>query len=354
MKNRKLEHTKMIKKVFHALLFSLVGLSLASCQSLVESQIRKRMTENQEKQAALLSSEKMHVFLLGTGGPLANETRDSSGVAIIAGGEFIIVDVGPGIVRNMSLLNLPNSKLSALCLTHFHSDHISDMGELSFNSFVGGRAQKLDVYGPEGVEQVVSGYNMAYALDSSYRTAHHSKELMPPENSGMIPHTLTITDPEQAVPFFDRNGLKGSVFQVDHSPVKPAVGYRFEYQGNVVVISGDTVKTSTLPRFARNADLFLCDAMQKEGAMMISRIAGEMNNHRAEKIMQDVTDYHMSAVEAGEIAQEAGVKKLVLVHVVPPVENFITKRMFLAGIDDVFDGEIILGEDRMTFELDPK
>ncbi len=82
--------------------------------------------------------------------------------------------------------------------------------------------------------------------------------------------------------------------------------------------------------------------------------AGEMNNRRAEKILMDITDYHMSPVEAGEIAQEAGVKKLVLVHVVPPVENFIIKRMFLAGVDDVFDGEIILGEDRMTFELPPK
>jgi len=343
-----------VKKFLKPLLILFLTFTLASCESFVESQIRKRMTKNQEKQAALLSSEKMHVILLGTGGPLANETRDSSGVAIIAGGEFIVVDVGPGIVRNMSLLNLPNNKLSALCLTHFHSDHISDMGELSFNSFVQGRAKKLDVYGPEGVEQVVNGYNMAYALDSSYRTAHHSEELMPPRNSGMIPHTLTITDPEKAVPFFDRNGLKVSVFQVDHSPVKPAVGYRFEYRGNVVVISGDTVKTPTLPKFARNADLFLCEALQKEGAMMISRIAGEMNNHRAEKIMRDVTNYHMSPVEAGEVAQEAGVKKLVLVHVVPPVENFITKRMYLAGVDDVFDGKIILGEDRMTFELPPK
>jgi len=144
-----------MKTFLKLILFSLLTFTLASCQSYVESMIRERMAENQEKQAALLSSEKMHIFLLGTGGPLANETRDSSGVAIIAGGEFIIVDVGPGIVRNMSLLNLPNSKLSALCLTHYHSDHISDMGELSFNSFVGGRAQKLDLYGPEGVEQAI-------------------------------------------------------------------------------------------------------------------------------------------------------------------------------------------------------
>jgi ribonuclease Z len=64
--------------------------------------------------------------------------------------------------------------------------------------------------------------------------------------------------------------------------------------------------------------------------------------------------YHMSPVEAGEVAQEAGVKKLVLVHAVPPVENFITRRMYLAGVDDVYDGEVILGEDRLTFELPPK
>ena len=99
MKNSKLEHAKMIKKVLQALLCALIALPLASCQSLVESQIRDRLQEFQEMQADLLDSEKMHVILLGTGGPLSNETRDTSGVAIIAGGEFILVDVGPGIVK---------------------------------------------------------------------------------------------------------------------------------------------------------------------------------------------------------------------------------------------------------------
>ncbi len=354
MKNSKLEHAKMIKKVFQALLCMLVGLSLAGCQSLVESQIRNGMRSSQEIQAALLSSEKMHVILLGTGGPLSNETRDSSGTAIIAGGEFVLVDVGSGIVKNMNLSGLPAGNLSALLLTHYHSDHISDMGELDFMSWAQGRDKKLDVYGPEGVEQVVNGYNMAYALDSSYRTAHHTEEWMPSKNSGMVPHTLTIPNPVEAVPFFDRNGLKISVFQVDHSPVNPAVGYRFEYRGNVVVISGDTVKTPTLPKFAKDADLFLCEALNKEQVMMISKVAKELNNPRLSRQMLDVLDYHMSPVEAAEVAQEAGVKKLVLVHVVPPVENFIAKRRFLAGTDDAFDGEIVLGQDRASFELDPK
>ncbi len=354
MKNSKLEHTKMIKKVFQTFLCALVGLFLASCQGLVEYQIRSRIKGFQQRQAALLSSEKMHVITLGTGGPMSNETRDSSGIAIIAGGEFVIVDVGPGIVKNMNLSGLPAGDLSALLLTHYHSDHISDMGELDFMSWAQGRDKKLDVYGPEGVEQVVNGYNMAYALDSSYRTAHHTEEWMPSKNSGMISHTLTIPNPQEAVPFFDRNGLKISVFQVDHSPVKPAVGYRFEYRGRVVVISGDTVKTTSLPKFAKDADLFFCEALNKELVMLISKIAKELNNPLLSKQMHDVLDYHMSPVEAAEVAQEAGVKKLVLVHVVPPVENFIAKRAYLAGTDDVFDGEIVLGQDKASFELDPK
>ena len=343
-----------MKKLFKIILYAILGVSVTSCESLVESQIRNRLTENQETQAALLSSENMHVFLLGTGGPLSNETRDSSGVAIIAGGEFILVDVGPGIVKNMNLSGLPTGKLSALFLTHFHSDHITEMGELDFMSWAQGRDRKLEVFGPEGVEQVVKGFNVAYAFDSSYRTAHHTEEWMPSKNSGMFANSLTISDPEEAVLFFDRNGLKVSVFQVDHSPVEPAVGYRFEYRGNVVVISGDTVKTKTLPKFAKDADLFLCEALNKELVMTISRIAGELNNPRLSRQMMDVTDYHMSPVEAAEVAQEAGVKKLVFVHVVPPVENFIVKRMYLKGTDDAFDGEIVLGEDRTRFELEPK
>jgi ribonuclease Z len=345
----------MINKKFQAIILcALVGLCLSSCDTLVESQIRSRFGDLLQRQAELLASEKMHIITLGTGGPVPNETRDNSGIGIIAGGKFVMVDVGPGTVKNMNLSGLPAGNLSALLLTHFHSDHISDMGELDFMTWAQGRDRKLDVYGPEGVEQVVNGYNMAYALDSSYRTAHHTEEWMPSKNSGMIPHTLTIPDPENAVPFFDRNGLKISVFQVDHSPVKPAVGYRFEYRGNVVVVSGDTVKTPTLPKFAKDADIFICEALNKKMVMMISKVAKELNNLRLARQMVDVLDYHMSPVEAAEVAQEANVKTLVLVHIAPPVENFIAKRMFLAGTGDVFDGEIILGEDRASFELDPK
>lgn len=349
-----LTQVKIMKTFLKILFCALMAASLASCDRMVESRIRDRLEVAKEKQDALLSSENMHVFLLGAGGPIPNETRDNSGVAVIAGGVFVMVDVGPGVVKNMNLSGLPAGKISALFLTHYHSDHISDLGELDFMTWAQGRDRKLDVYGPEGVKQVVTGYNMAYRLDASYRTAHHTEKWMPSENSGMVPHTLHIPYPEEAVLFFDQNGLKAWVFKVDHSPVEPAVGYRFEYRGNVVVISGDTVKTPTLPKFARNADLFLCEAMHKEMMMIISKVAKEINNPRLSQQMRDVTDYHMSPVDAAEIAQEAGVKKLVLVHVAPPIDSFFAKRKYLAGTDDAFDGEIILGQDMTSFELEPK
>ena len=144
-------------KIVQALLILLVVPSLACSESMIESQIRKRLEKTQENQSKLLSSEKMHVFLLGSGGPFPNETRDNSGVAVIAGGEFILLDVGPGVVNNMNQLNLPAGKISAVFLTHYHSDHITDLGELDFMTWAQGRDRKLDVYGPEGVKQVVAG-----------------------------------------------------------------------------------------------------------------------------------------------------------------------------------------------------
>jgi len=342
-----------MKKVLQVLLLSFIVISLASCEFISERTIKKALEEQQE-QEKILSDDKMHVVLVGTGGPISNTERITTSTAVIAGGEFILVDVGPGVVRNINLQGLPIGRITGVFLTHFHSDHISDLGELAFMSWAQGRARKLDVYGPEGVAQVVDGYNLAYGLDSSYRTAHHGEDVMPSAAAGSVAKTITVKNPNKAELFFERNGLKAYVFMVDHSPVKPAVGYRFEYKGNALVITGDTRKTDSLAGHARNADLLLTDALDAKVINTISKIARQNNRPRLSKQMTDIIDYHMTPVQAAEVAREAGAKKLVLVHVVPPILNFVAKRMYMKGVSDAFDGDIELGEDGMAFDLDPK
>jgi len=337
---------------------SLVAFNALSCTTdQVDSFMKKRiksMLEDRAQAMELLKDPEMNVILVGSGGPFDNEERVASCTAIIAGGEFIVVDLGAGTWRNVNLLNLPAAGLSGVFLTHFHSDHIGDLGEANFGSWTQGRKTNLDVYGPEGVDQVVKGFSMAYELDTKYRIAHHGEDVVPPGTSAMVSRTINFKDPDEAVLFFDRSGLKAYAFLVDHFPVVPAVGYRFEYKGNVVVITGDTKKTVTLAKHAKHADILISEGLSMRGINLLSEAMAEANQPRLSKIMKDVLDYHIDPVQAGEVAQEAGARTLVFNHIVPPIVNRIVKSIFLNGVNDVYDGEIILGEDGMRFTLAPK
>jgi len=341
-----------MKKAIFLLMMSVMVFAPISCEKILETGLKKQMNRSR---ADMLTDGNLHVVLVGSGGPLPNTERVSVSTAVIAGGEFILVDTGPGTARNALLQNLPLGKLSAVFLTHFHSDHIGDLGEVNMFSWVqGNREKRLEVFGPKGVEKVVKGYALAYELDSQYRTAHHGEDVAPTEGAKPVSKIITIQNSEQAQLFFNRNGLKAYAFQVNHFPANPAIGYRFEYKGNVVVISGDTKKTNTLAKHADMADLFICDALDAKTINLAGRVASENNQPTVAKIMTDIPDYHLTPVQAAQIAQEAAVKKLVFYHIVPPLTNFVLKRQYLEGVDDVYDGDVEVGEDGMAFDFDPK
>jgi len=343
-----------VRKISSLLILLALVFPLTACDNIVERGLKKQMNENQAG-ADMLTDGNMHVVLVGTGGPFPNSERVSVSTVVIAGGEFVLVDTGPGTVRKALLQRLPMGELSAVFLTHFHSDHIADLGEANMYSWVqGNRKDRLEVFGPPGVNKVVEGYALAYEQDSAYRTAHHGEDVAPAEGSRPIAKTVTIQDPDKAALFFDRNGLKAWAFIVDHFPAKPAVGYRFEYKGNVVVISGDTKQTKTLASHADKADLFICEALDAKTIQLAAKVASEVNQSSMSRIFSDITDYHLTPVQAAETAQKAEVKKLVFYHVVPPPTNFILKRRYLKGVTDVYDGDVEVGEDGMTFELEPK
>lgn len=302
----------------------------------------------------LLKDENLKVFLIGSGGPFNNEARVASCIAVIAGGEFLLVDVGPGTFRVVDLMRLPIPYLSKILLTHFHSDHIGDLGEANIMSWANGRTKALEIYGPEGVETVVNGFITAYKQDTGYRIVHHGKDIMIAEAGTPISKTIKFSDPNEKELCFEKTGLNVYAFLVDHSPVKPALGYRIEYKGNVVVITGDTKRTDNLVEHCKDADILFCEAISYE--LLNNMIEGLKRNNlsRLSKILTDIQSYHMDPIEAAKVAKDACVKKLVYVHITPPLTTKTTEDIYLKGVAEIFDGEIILGKDRMKFMLKSK
>lgn len=325
-------------------------LALGGCDRLIERQVEQGIA----RETALLDSPDMTVVLCGTGSPLADPQRAGACTAVLAGGQLVMVDAGPGSWETLDLTKVPTGQLSAVLLTHFHSDHIGDLGEAMTQSWIAGRDRPLDVFGPVGTERVVDGFVAAYAQDADYRTLHHDEQHMPRAAAPAVAHEIPLGDaPDADALVFDRDGLKVTMFRVRHDPVKPAVGYRFEYRGNVVVVSGDTAKSESVVEHAKGADILVHEALNRD---MMSRIAAIVSRHdpRLGKMANDTLTYHTSPVEAAEVARDAGVKTLVFTHVVPGPRNIIMRRMFLAGVADVFTGSVVLGEDGARFTLPPK
>lgn len=304
--------------------------------------------------AGWLNDGQLHVVLCGTGSPLPDANRAEACTAIIAGGEFVLVDTGSGSWRKVVANNLPAQNLSAILLTHFHSDHIGDLGEALVQSWIAGRNHNINVYGPPGVEQVVAGFTQAYSLDTGYRVQHHGEEWMPRAGAGAIAQPIRLKSNDAAALVFERNGLKVMAFKVEHDPASPAYGYRFEYRGRVVVISGDTSKSANLAKHATGADLLIHDVIAKNLLQMAASNFDQAGNRRRAKLARDIVTYHASPIDAAEIAASAKVETLVFTHMVPPPTSPQIEQALLRGVSDVFKGKVVLGNDGMRFDLGPR
>lgn len=308
-------------------------------------------TQGQQSDLGMLTDGQLHVVMCGTGSPLTDANRASACVAVVAGGEVILVDTGPGSWRQVALNRVPAKDVSAILLTHFHSDHIGDLGEAITQSWLAGRAKPLEVYGPHGVERVVAGFAQAYGLDVDYRIAHHTEQMLPRAASGAVSREVKLKNADDAAIVFERNGLKITAFRVEHDPVKPAYGYRFDYRGRSAVISGDTTKSANLVRHAMGADLLIHEVLAKDLLTVASNSLERAGDKRRATLTRDIIDYHTSPVEAAEVAAAAKVETLVFTHMVPPINPPVTEQMFLRGVADIFKGKIVIARDGSRFDL---
>lgn len=297
--------------------------------------------------------EGLHVGLCGTGSPMPNPQRAGPCNVVIAGNQVFVVDMGENGNRNLNLMGISAAKVKALLLTHFHSDHIDGIGPLMLYHWTrGASTAPLPVYGPEGVEQVVAGFNAAYALDHGYRIAHHGEKVVPSSGGGAEARPFSVEGNSAVI--LQGGGLTVTAFTVDHDPIKPAVGYRFDYKGRSVCISGDAAKSANLIASCNGADLIVHDALQPRMVKDIEAAFAAQGNANTAKIFHDIQDYHASPEQAAESAQAASARMLVLSHLVPPLPYAYLYPAFLGDAPERFDGEIIVGEDGMLFSLPPQ
>ncbi len=316
---------------------------------LVDAIIRKNM-DNSDRQA-LFTDDAMRLLVCGSSSPFPSDERARPCLAVIAGGKFYVVDTGPGSWNRMALLRIPGERIGAVMYTHFHSDHIGDLGEFNMQTWVAGRPGPLPVYGPSGIERLVAGTQEAYALDTGYRIAHHGAAMLSQDFNRMVAQPLSLNDDGSPSPVLTDGELKISVFPVTHKPIAPAVGYRFDYKGRSLVISGDTVKDANLIAAARDTDLLAHEAQNQEMVERMRVIAQDLGRPRLQRVLNDIPSYHTSPVEAAESANEAGVKTLLLYHLTPPPPNAIAKSVFLRGVAAVRPQGVVMARDGMVIEL---
>jgi ribonuclease Z len=295
----------------------------------------------------------LHVALCGAGGPLPDIKRSGACVAVVAGDKMFVVDAGTNGLRNLNRMRYNPAQISHVLLTHFHSDHIDGLGEMATIRWVSGNhTDKLPVIGPNGVAEVVAGFNESYSQDSVYRNNHHGDGVAPLSGHGMTAVAFPLPADGEITTVYEQEGLKIQMLAVDHAPVSPAVAYLFNYQGRSILISGDTAKSPNLEHFAKGVDLLIHEALSPRLVGIMNTAATNTGNAGMAKITFDILDYHASPVEAAETARDAGVGHLLYYHVVPPLILPGMEAAWLDGVDEVYS-DYTMGRDGTAFTLPP-
>jgi len=277
----------------------------------------------------------IEITLLGTGSPIPDPNRAGPATLVRAGGQVFLVDCGRGVLQRAAAVGVGAAGLSALLLTHLHSDHIGDLGDLIITRWITTFAPDpapFPIIGPPGTAETVEAMLKAFGHDIGYRIAHHADITGPPP---IEVHEYTEG------PVWDRDGVSIRVAPTDHRPVAPTIGFRIDSDGASVVLAGDTVPCAGLDELAAGA-----------GALVHTVIRKDIVTQIPQQRFQDICDYHSSVEEAAATAARAGVGTLVMTHYVPalvPGQEEQWRRMAASE----FGGRIELGDDLHRVEVQP-
>ena len=275
------------------------------------------------------------LILLGTGGgPRPKKDNMASAQVIIINGALYVVDCGDGVARQLVLAGASLDTLRHVFITHHHSDHNADYGNLLLLSWASGLKTRVDSWGPAPLARITRLFLEMSEYDIGVRVADEGRAPLAPL---IHPHELL-----QSGLVMEDGNVKVSCALVDHPLVHPAFAYRFDSADRSIVISGDTARSDALVKLATGADVLVHEAMYMPA---IDRLAARVPT--ATTLRQHLVASHTSAEDCGRVAAAAGVKTLVLSHFVPPDDPLVTEQMWIDAARPYFKGQIIVGRDLM-------
>lgn len=265
------------------------------------------------------------VTLLGTGSPLPTAQHAGPATLVQAGDAVLLVDCGRAVVMRLAAAGVLPAGLSAVLLTHLHSDHITDLNDVITTHWImTSEPTLLRVIGPPGTQRVVDGVLAMLALDEGYRQAHHADLRHP------MAVTVTEVDPGAVLAV---GGARITVQATDHRPVTPTVGYRIEHAGAAVALGGDGVPCPGLDELCAGADVYVQTVLRAD-------LIGLVNSAR----LREILTYHSTIEQAAQLAERAGVKIFLPTHFLPaiaPGDEDTWRKLAAAH----FNGEIVIGGD---------
>jgi ribonuclease Z len=277
------------------------------------------------------SAQDIRVTLLGTGTPAPVMNRFGASILVEAGEQKFLFDAGRGAMQRLTQIRVGWKDVTGVFLTHLHSDHVVGFPDLWLTGWlVGGRDAPLLVWGPRGTQKMMLHLSQAYEFDVAIRQAD--------EHAAAAGALIVAEDIAEGFAY-EKNGVRITPFDVDHAPIEPAFGYRIDFRGRSVVLSGDTRFSENLIRRAEGADLLIHE---------VAAIASHLRDGVAPAQAAKITAHHTTPEQAGEVFARVKPKLAVYSHIGRPSA---TEAEVIAPTRKTYGGPLELGEDLMVIDV---
>jgi len=294
----------------------------------------------EQAQAALKEAKGTKLVLLGTAaGPVPGRKRAMTSHVMVSNGTAYVLDCGLGVTDQFARTGISFHALKSIFITHHHADHNIEYGPLLVIGWIQGMPRDVRAFGPPPLKQMTEDFLRAYKTTIDFWA----------EDLKMTPlAAVDVTEVAQAGPVMQDDNVKVTAAIVQHPPVTPALAYRFDFKDRSIAFSGDTAPTEAVAQLAKGADVLVHETMYVPA--LESYLREQIAKGRPVKFepyMAHMHADHTPVEDVGRIAQEAGVKTLVLSHLTPAIDS-ISDETWRAPAAKSFSGEIIVARDLMV------